>query len=361
MININIKAPLNGYLGYGHAGINIVKALDKIGSKISLMPVGPDVSLTTNDQELFQRLLNSRFELFDIYAHSLTIFHEFTFFESLPSKRETIGFPFFELDEMTLMKRKSLSCVDRLFVSSEWAKQVVIGAKFKGSVDVVPLGVDQTIFSPPPANRQPDKDDTYKFFTIGKIEKRKSTNILHKIFNAAFDENDDVELHVMCDSPLPQIKAQMPHYRDMYKGTALGDKIFIHQLKSTDYELARFIQDMDCGIYMTRAEGWGLPILQSMSCGKPIIVTDYSAQAEFCNEKNANLVNIDELEPAHDGVWFDGKQGSWARIDEKQVDQCIEHMRSLYKNRVRYNEEGVKTGEKLSWENTAVKILGNLE
>lgn len=350
---MNIKCPLDCYLGYGHCSSQIIKALHNKGIPLSLHPIGQP-RLTTNDGALFTDLINKRYDTFDVNQLSLTIFHEFAFFEALQSKKEVVGFPFFELDEMDLIRRQSLSCLDRLFVASKWAQDIV-SSYYKGPIHVIPLGVDNTIFYP----NKIENNSPYKFFTIGKIEKRKCTHLLPRIFSAAFNLSDNVELHVMCDSPLPQIKQQMPYYRDLFTKAPLGAKTFIHELKATDEDLANFIRSMDCGIFMTRAEGWGLPILQSLACGKPIIVTDYSAQTEFCNATNANLVHITEKEIADDGIWFHGG-GAWASIGEPQLQQCVTYMKELYQKNIRTNAEGVLTGQKFSWENCADKIIGAL-
>lgn len=346
---LNIRAPLNALLGYGHAAVNIIKALD---IPLSVMPIGQP-HLTTNDAELFQALMNERFERFSIDNKSLTIWHENMLFDALPSKKETVGFPFFELDIFDVTRKKGLSCVDRLFVSSKWGQQVLKNNGF--SSDVVPLGVDSTIFSPKANTSGP-----YRFFTIGKIEERKCTRFLADIFGAAFTMMDNVEFHIMCDSILPPIHNQMGVFREMMKNSVLGDKITIHSVKSTDYDLADFIRSMDCGVFMTRAEGWGLPILQSMACGKPVITTNYSAQTEFCTSENAHLVEIDGVEPAFDGLWFDGRCGNWATIGDRQIDQCVEYMRKCYTSNVRHNQAGVETATKFSWQNTASIIKGHL-
>lgn len=45
----------------------------------------------------------------------------------------------------------------------------------------------------------------------------------------------------------------------------------------------------------TRGEGFGLPILEAMSCGIPVVVTNYSAHPEWCGE-SGELVNPAVLE-----------------------------------------------------------------
>lgn len=346
---MNIKAPLNTLLGYGSVSLNIIKALYNLGEPLSLFPMGQP-RLTTYDNELIQDLVNERFDKFNINDSSLTIFHEFALFDALQSKKEAIGFPFFEIDELDLPRIKSMGCVDKLFITSKWGEEVVKQSGVTTPIDIVPLGVDNSIFFP-----QPKKDGPYKFFTIGKIERRKCTDLLPALLDNAFNKDDDVELHVMCDSILPEIKEQMPYFRKAFANSPLGDKIFIHSIKQTDYDLAAFINEMDCGIFLTRAEGWGLPILQTMACNKPVITTDYSAHTEFCNNDNALLVNITEKEPAIDNIWFHG-QGNWARIDELQIEQCVEHMRAAFNTKFT-NSEGLETAKKFTWENTAKRII----
>jgi hypothetical protein len=89
-----------------------------------------------------------------------------------------------------------------------------------------------------------------------------------------------------------------------------------------------------------------------MAMNKPVIATNYSAHTEYCTNKNCYLVNIDDLEPANDGKWFNGS-GNWAKLGQNQLEQTIEHMRYVYNNRVDSNPEGVSTAEKYSWINTA--------
>ena len=100
-----------------------------------------------------------------------------------------------------------------------------------------------------------------------------------------------------------------------------------------------------------------------MSCGKHVISTDYSAHTEFCNADNCNLVDITNLEPAQDGVWFHG-HGKWASIGSQQKDQIVEHMRKIHRIKqegdLPQNIEGIKTARQFSWQNSAKKFKDNV-
>ena len=96
-----------------------------------------------------------------------------------------------------------------------------------------------------------------------------------------------------------------------------------------------------------------------MSCGKPIITTNYSGHTEFCNTENSFLVNIEELEDAYDGKWFNG-QGQWGKLDEKQEDELVDFMRYVYNNRININENGIETAKVFSWNNTVDILLNTM-
>ena len=98
---------------------------------------------------------------------------------------------------------------------------------------------------------------------------------------------------------------------DLYKDSKMGEKIEMLPRVGTHQEVANIMRQMDCGVFPSRAEGWNLEAIEMMSCGKQVIITDYSAHTEFCNEENSLLVNIDNKEDAYDGIWFHG-QGRWA-------------------------------------------------
>ena len=220
------------------------------------------------------------------------------------------------------------------------------------------MGVDRSIFREAASHRK----ETI-FFNCGKWEVRKGHDVLVEAFNKAFNQDDDVELWMMCDNPFYPEEENFKWER-LYRSSILGEKIRIIPRQKTQQDVYNIMTQTDCGVFPARAEGWNLELLEMMSCGKSVIATNYSAHTEFCNEENCLLVETDEKEDANDGVWFRG-QGQWASIKEKQIDSLAEHMRNVHEKKkeddLNINQAGIDTAKKFSWANSAQKIIKAIE
>lgn len=343
MDKINVRAPLNTFLGYGHAAYNIIKNLHPIYD-ISLFPISNVIRLTSeSNQEDIENWMDVK--KFNPQSPCLTIWHEFQLIQNHIGRGPMIGFPIWEINILDELRQNHMNYCDHLIVCSQWAKSVCDASNIKTPVSVVPFGVDRSIFHEEGESIR--RDDKFKFFNIGKIEKRKGHDILHKAFAKAFDGIENVELHMFCYNPFLSEDESDAFHRE-YK-EILGDKYHYHSPVPTDLALASSIRQFDCGVFPTRSEGFCLPILQSMSCGKPIITTNYSGHTQYCNEENSNLLPFVELEEAHDGKWFYGNS-EWAKLDE---DDLISALKTLYSEGPTINREGIETAKNYSWENTA--------
>jgi glycosyltransferase involved in cell wall biosynthesis len=351
---INAVSPI-GKTGYGITSLNILKNLSKQDIEISFFPIGSNIELNSEDEKgLFQQFLQNA-ETFDRSAPCLKIWHQHDLAARIGSG-DYYCFPFFETDKLKNKEIHNINSCDYIFTASNWGKKILLENNIKIPITVAPLGVDTSVFKSP--EKIKINNGNYIFFHIGKWEKRKSQDFLLKAFELAFDENDKVELWLLPKNPFLSQEEENAWF-SLVDNNKLKDKIKIIDRLPNQYAVAEFIYYGDCGVFLSRAEGWNNEILESMALDKPIIATNYSAHTEYLNANNSLMVEIDELEEAIDNKWFFG-DGKWAKLGDNEMAQTIDHMRMVYKNDIRTNPAGLETAQKYSWENTASVISQTL-
>lgn len=354
MKNINIYCPING-TGYGITSSNIVKELHKKNLNISLFCIGNVQPNSEIDKNIFQPLLNNG-NTFDRQAPCLKIWHQYDLAAKIGDSHY-YAFPFFEIDKLTDREKHHINYADFVFVASEWGKKVLLANDIKKNIFVAPLGVDHSIFNIP--TKIKIEQPVYRFFHIGKWEHRKAHDFLIKAFSYAFQPTDKVELWMLPYNPFLN-EQENQYWFNLVGQSPMKDRIKVYNRLETQEELANFIWQCDCGVFLSRAEGWNNEIPESMAMNKPIIATNYSAHTEYLTKDNSFMVDIDTTEPANDGKWFNGF-GNWAKLDQKQLEQTIEYMRYVYVNNITTNPSGLKTAQFYSWSRTADIINYTME
>jgi len=348
---VSIVAPIN-QLGYGVAALNILKSLSEI-TDVSLWPIGNPQLTNKKDIDVYNRAVeNAKF--FDVDAPCIRIWHQ-NDMSQFVGNGERIGFPIFELNKFNKLEKHHLSSVDRLFVCSEWAKEIIkneIWPIREVPVDVIPLGVDSSVFNNT-VNDVASKSTI--FFNCGKWEVRKGHDILGEAFKRAFKVDDNAHLVMMCENPFNN-NDEEGNWERKYQ----DPRFTLLKRVPTHKEVYNIMKQTHCGVFPSRAEGWNLEALEMLACGKQLIVTDYSAHREFCNKDNSKLISIDNNTIAYDGKWFHG-HGEWAEIGDNQINQLISHMKEVHRmvqsgDNIN-NDQGIATARQFSWFNTAKKIM----
>lgn len=362
MKSINLQSAVNK-LSYGLVGCNILKALREQNIDVSLFIINQDNRNADVQFHKHIELSTKKSLYFDIEAPSLRIWHQFGMAESI-GKGKRYGMPIFELDAFTKLEKHHLNSLDGILVCSKWAKEIVANNTNVKNKDifVVPLGIDADIFRPMNVN----KPNGTIFLNIGKWEYRKGHDFLIDCFRKAFTPNDDVQLWISSFS-IHMSKQENESWAKRYKEHELGDKVKVIPRVESQKQLAFLINQATCGIFPSRAEGFNLGALEVLACGKPNIITNYSAHTEYSTQQNSFLVDVNEKEIAEDGIWFvpgeNGltNQGNWAKINEEQKEQIIEYMRNVHKNGVEnLTKDCLKTAGEFTWNNTAKKIINSI-
>jgi glycosyltransferase involved in cell wall biosynthesis len=217
--------------------------------------------------------------------------------------------------------------MDEVWIPSEWGRQILIeNGVPAGRVRVVPGGVDARTFSPGAPRARTGR--RFRFLSVGKWEARKGSADLVRTFTSTFAADAPVELflhgwHIcMPDADLgAQVRAHAPaSHAPVLTGP-----------KRSDAEMLELYRSADAFVLATRAEGWGLPIIEAMACGLPVIVTDYSAHRAYATPEVTYLVRVRELVPVHDAYAFptvSGPFGVWAQPDLDHLARLMRHVQA---------------------------------
>jgi glycosyltransferase involved in cell wall biosynthesis len=334
---------------YGIAGINTLLGLQNLNQEVFAVPISDRVDFFEN-QPIIQSLEKGKF--YDKNCPCIRLYHQFSLNYQV-GRGLFIGWPIFETTKFSKEEKHQLEQLDMIFVCSKWAKSIIEDNNIKTPVKIVHLGVNINIFKPNKPINGP-----FRFFFPGKFEIRKGHDIVISTFEKAFNKTDDFELVFLPHNFF--IGEDNKKWAEYLLSSSIGNKIKIIGRVDTPEEVANIYNYCDCVLSFSRAEGWSLPLLEGLACGKQIISTNYSGPTEFLNKENSILVDLNEQEEAFDGVFFDGSKGNWGKITDSVKNQLSEALREVYKKGKEMNIAGVNTAKKFTWENSANQIISHL-
>lgn len=355
---INAFGPVYGYLGYQVHARNFFRALDRF-EPVFLTSSNPNTQRFPIDPQLARML--ARAAQIDLSQPAICIDYANNFHRFHSAWR--IGYTVFEYTRLGADWINGLSQVDSIWTTSTWGRSVIAAHGLDSRrIEVVPEGFDPQVFHAGLRAQRKDRGRVFRFLTVGKWEVRKGQVELLRAYAQAFRNEKDVELVLMCDNPfVPGFSVQ----NEIAK-LALGKTAPIKVAKplATDAEMALAYAAADCFVLPTRAEGWGLPIMEAMACGTPVITTRYSAMTEYANDANAYLLNVDRMVPVHDPLFFPqaGVAGEWAQVS---VDELAARMRHAYEKRDEAAALGLAAADGMAqhwtWDHAAQKARALIE
>lgn len=195
-------------------------------------------------------------------------------------------------------------------------------------IELVHWGIDPTRYYPV---KRPRSNDTFTFGTMGALSTRKGTDMLVRAFQAEF--RGDEKVRMICKTS----NYQYPFWAK--------DKRIIEQLGPvSDEELRRdFFVPVDCFVFPTRGEGFGMTPLEAMATGLPVIATGWSGITEYLTE-NVGWTLKYRLVPATDFATKVYKEdcGEWAEPDQQHLQEL---MRYAYEHQDEVREKGAAAAE----------------
>jgi len=226
-----------------------------------------------------------------------------------------------------------------------------------GKIKVVPHGVDLSVFKP----IAKEKKDKFTFISNkgwrGTNWDRGGAQYLLQAYCSEFNKDENVKLILKLNSSY--IQPQMVSFFLDKLGLPKDKppiKIIIDNMSQKD--IANLYNQADVIVSPTRAEGFNLPLIEAMACGKPVITTNFGGQTDYVNEKNGWLINY-ELKTVKNDINYENCK--WAIPD---VEHLKKIMRLAYENKKITKEKSayaLKDSKMWTWKNTAITAINILE
>lgn len=182
---------------------------------------------------------------------------------------------------------------DKIITISQFSKSEIIHYLQISSdkIEVIPLGVDKNYYH-----------SNYTKNDIEKIKKKYNINFEYFLYLGTIEPRKNIERLIIAYKDLYEQKHEIPKLILVGKKGWLYDKIFstVEQLKLQDMivflgyidieDMPKLIKGAIAFVFPSLYEGFGLPPLEAMACGTPVITSNVSSLPEVVGEAGL-LVN----------------------------------------------------------------------
>jgi glycosyltransferase involved in cell wall biosynthesis/cephalosporin hydroxylase len=243
---------------------------------------------------------------------------------------------------------------DFLITPSHSSKKKMIGVGVSKPIFVLPHGINPDIFR----YRERRISEKFKFLYVGECTDRKGIfNLLHAFIDL-FQGNLDVELHIKSNTDMLFYNKE-----EVLSIIETNANIFWQVSDEGHDSIISLYNECHVYVYPSRADSFGMTLLEAMACGLPIISTDIPGSTELISGRYYEIKSASVPVENHPYML-----GEWAEPD---TESLIHHMSVVYRN----YDDIVKSGklednskyvlENYSWSSIAnrfiTEILPNLK
>lgn len=274
------KGPVHLASGIGDASREYVKALRRAGVRVAVNKP----SLPGTGRRL----------------HRVLIYHDAP--DSLDVAKERLRFDTVIVNTVWETTRvpqrwvRPLNAADAVFIPSRHNLRALRNSGVRVPVFIVPHGVHARLYAglkrkwPAKGNRMP-----FTFLSVFGFQHRKNPEKLLRAFWEAFSAGDRVKLVIKTNGYSAKeteafIRKRIAAYKKKLGIRKRTAPVEIIARRLSGRAMRRLYAQSHAFVLPTRGEGVGLPFLEAMASGLPVIATGWGGQMDFLNRRNAFLV-----------------------------------------------------------------------
>ena len=343
-LHLEWKGIINPHDGYGLSSIKVIEGLHRAGVKLSVYSHG--YHQPRGQGEIVTSLLASTFKERCKWG---VLYGQPPGFGDLRTPRR-IGFTMFETSGIPEGWAARCNEMDRIWVASQFCKEVFEKEGVTVPVESIPLGYDDEAFY----YRPRPKNKVFTFFIAANLSERKNARAALRAFRDVFKKNEAVKFVVW-----PGIFEHLGTTAQDLKEFEADGRIEIKRFNYSSEEFRAQLWQSDCFVFPTHGEGFGIPPVEAMACGVPVIVTDWSGCTEYTDPRYNYPLKIAGFSESKDQPKY--YRGKWADPDEKHLRYLMRHVFSHQETSEKKAKAGAKWIKKFAVKNIIPQMVEALE
>ena len=269
----------------------------------------------------------------------------------------------FESTRIPATIQPAIQGADQVWVPSAWGHSVLVAHGIDSDrIRIVPEGVDGTKFHAH-GRRPRSTARPFRFLTVGKYEQRKGIDLTIEAFARVYANQPHAELVIKSNY---FTNHREKHSELQGKIADLGlDNVTLLWGEMAESQLADLYRACDVFVLPTCAEGWGLPLIEAVAAGLPIITTMYSGHTEFLQHVTNSVLPVAHAMTRIDCAEYcsyypdsESDWGVWARPDLNSLVSCMQQ--ALQQEQELYDHAQSNSAiirERFSWSHSVEQAL----
>lgn len=230
---------------------------------------------------------------FDVFVVALDITHQIFFIDALRQENiKHIGITPLENPPLRKSWMMGLSQLNWTFFISEIATQAAQDAGLKNS-SYIQIGLNTELWRLPTkeerenVRRNMNLDNKFVILTVADNQERKNPIYGYDIVSMVKKSGVPIKhIHVTREN-----NPQGMSIRDYAEEVGISNDLMVIERGIGVKELISLYWAADVFLLPTKAEGLGMPILESMACGTPVVATDTGAVTELLRDGRGFLIS----------------------------------------------------------------------
>lgn len=360
-MKVKYCGPAKDYSGYGEANRHDILALTTAGVEVSIELTRHCVEIS--DFGRLGEMVDKRVNLDRDYGIKLLHTTPNIFGKFIEPGKYHIGRVFWETSRLPDSFAVGAQMCDEIWTGSEFNAQAIRNAGVTKPICIVPESID--IDLPEFLPFETDADSLYKFYSIFEWTERKNPKALLEAFWREFEKTEGVALVIKTyvDQFIPEkklfITQQIEKLKNLLNLSRYAPVYLSLDLMSRD-QIYRFHRSGDCFVSAHRGEGWGIPQMEAMLMGRPIISTnrggihEYLVDGESAYLVSNKLINI--VENSRNQQWYTPDQ-LWADID---ISELQSRLRGIFNTKGTLARKMGEAGRKVVREKFSPMAVGTM-